>query len=98
MRATNRGGNLTGGAGPEVEGGGEGDRKRVLMILRRLEDHGRVSGWYFAVLWCNVVGRESKTVRTTCGQIHHRHVEIEVADEHVRADFVEAFGVHGRAL
>ena len=42
VRATDRDGNLAGGAGPEAQGGGEGDRKRVLMILRKLEDHGRV--------------------------------------------------------
>lgn len=46
-RATDRGGNLTGGAGPEVERGGEGDRKKVLLILRKLEDHGRVSRPWF---------------------------------------------------
>eukprot|EP00903_Cladosiphon_okamuranus_P020577 g18888.t1 len=41
-RGRGRGGSLAGGAGPEVQGGGEGDRKRVLMILRKLEDHGRM--------------------------------------------------------
>eukprot|EP00752_Nemacystus_decipiens_P003826 g3520.t1 len=42
VRAADRGGNLPGGHAPRVEGGGEGDRKRVLMILRKLEDHGRM--------------------------------------------------------
>lgn len=48
-RETGRGGSFTGGAGLEVEGSGEGDRKRVLLILRKLEDHGRVSESYIAI-------------------------------------------------
>lgn len=42
-RETGLDGSFTGGTGPEMEGGSEGDRKRVLLILRKLEDHGRVS-------------------------------------------------------
>lgn len=42
------GGGIVGGAGsaagPEAAVGSEGDRNRVLLILRRLEDHGRVRG------------------------------------------------------
>lgn len=29
--------------GSEAKGGDEGDRTRILLILKRLEDHGRVS-------------------------------------------------------
>lgn len=45
-REMGQGGTFTGGAGLETEGGGEGDRKKVLLILRRLEIHGRVSEQY----------------------------------------------------
>lgn len=30
--------------GSEAEGSDEGDRKKIILILKRLEDHGRVSG------------------------------------------------------
>lgn len=42
-RRTGRGISFSGDAALEVQGGGQRDRKEVLLALRRLEEHSRVS-------------------------------------------------------